>query len=140
MADLKVGVELTKDYPLRSEHAAGNIASGGTEVLSTHAITAFMENAAMKCVQHLLPEGYTTVGVRIDIRHFARAPIEGKLRVTAQLTKIDERRLTFKVKAEWQNETVSEGEHERFVVTKEYARVITLTKYIHSHEALDIDF
>lgn len=140
MADLKVGVELTNDYPIRSGHTAENVDRGGMKVLSTHAIAAFMENTAMKCVEPLLPEGYTTVGIRTDIRHCAPAPIAGCLKVTAQLTKIDQQILTFKVKAGWQNQTISEGEHERFVVNKEHARAMALTTYIHSHETLDIDF
>jgi len=99
-----------------------------------------MENTSMKCVQNLLPEGYSTAGVRMDARRIASALGKGVLRVTARLTKIDKQKLTFSVKAECQNETIIEGEHERFVVTNEYARVINLLKYIHSHETLDIDF
>ena len=128
MAELRVGLEFIKDYPIKE----GN--------LSTQAITALMENAAMNCAKPSLPERYTTVGTRMNIKHFAPGPNQGNLRVTAQLTEIDGKRLTFKVKVEWQNETISEGQHERFVVDEEFARTVALVLYIHSHETLDIDF
>jgi len=47
------------------------------------------------------------------------APVGENLKVTAELVEIDRRRLTFKVKAEWREEIVGEGIHERFIVNKE---------------------
>jgi fluoroacetyl-CoA thioesterase len=59
------------------------------------------------------------VGTRVDIRHLGSVPIGENLKVTAQLLGTDKIRLTFKVKAEWRNEVIGIGQHERFIVNKE---------------------
>ena len=39
-------------------------------------------------LEHLLPEGYQSLGTRLDIRHFAATPVGMKVRAHAELTKI----------------------------------------------------
>lgn len=117
--NLRVGLTLTTDYLLKKEHAAEHVGSGELEVLSTPSMIAFMEKTARECVKPKLPEGYVTVGSRINIRHLSPVPTREELKVTAQLTGIHGRRLTFKVKAEWRNEVIGEGQHERFIVNRE---------------------
>jgi predicted thioesterase len=117
--NLEIGLRLTEDYAIESEHGAKHVGSGEVQVLSTPAMILFMERTARQCVQSKLEDGYITVGIRVDVRHLNAAPIGETLRVIAQLTEIDGRRLTFKVRAEWQNEVIGEGEHERVIVNRD---------------------
>ena len=117
--NLKIGLTAVEDYLIQSEHAAKHVGSGEVETLSTPAMIAFMEKTARKTVETKLLEGEITVGTRVDIRHMGPVPIGEKLKVTAQLVEIDKRKLTFKVKAEWRNEVIGIGQHERFIVNKE---------------------
>ncbi len=117
--NLKIGLTLTAKYTVKNEHAAKAVGSGEVEVLSTPAMIAFMENTALHCVQEKLPKGFITVGFRVDVKHLSPVPVGEEIRVTAQLTGIDERKLAFKVKAEWQNEVIGEGQHERVIVHHE---------------------
>ena len=116
---LEVGFTLKKDYRIKQEHAARHVGSGDIEVLSTPSMIGFMENAAMECVKPELAQGQITVGSTINIKHLSPVPTGEKLTVTAQLIEIDRERLTFKVRAEWRNEVVGEGLHERFIVNRE---------------------
>jgi len=43
LANLKLGAELTENYPIRSEHAAANVALDGKKIVSAEALMAFME-------------------------------------------------------------------------------------------------
>src|SRR5688572_1516942 len=44
---------------------------GGDGVLSTPSMIGMMERAGIQAVQAILPEGYTTVGFEVNIKHFA---------------------------------------------------------------------
>ncbi|HDO20901.1 MAG: thioesterase family protein [archaeon GB-1867-097] len=116
---LNPGMRKIKEFKITEKHAAKNVGSGEVEVLSTPSMIAFMEKTAMECVQKELPEGYISVGTKVDVKHLKPAPVGENLKVTAELVEIDRRRLTFKVKAEWREEIVGEGIHERFIVNKE---------------------
>lgn len=117
---LKIGLKLIKSYIVKSEHAAKHVGSGEVEALSTPAMIAFMEMTARQCVKSKLTVGDITVGTRVDIRHLSPVPIGENLKVTAELLEVDKRRLIFNVKAEWRNEVVGTGKHERFIVNKEH--------------------
>lgn len=117
--NLEIGLTLTRSYLIKSEHAAKHVGTGEVEVLSTPAMITFMEKTAKQCVQSKLPEGDITLGTSVDVKHLSPAPIGEDLKVTAQLTEINGRRLTFKVKAIWRNEVVGKGQHERFIVDKQ---------------------
>jgi fluoroacetyl-CoA thioesterase len=116
--NIRSGLILTENYSIGREHSAKNVGSGEVEVLSTPSMIAFMEDTARRCVQLKLPQGYTTVGTEICVRHFNPAPVGESLQVTAQLVQIDGRKLTFKVKAEWRGNVIGEGQHQRFIVDK----------------------
>jgi len=117
--NLRIGLKAVDVYLIKSEHAAKHVGSGEVEALSTPAMIAFMEKTARQTVESKLPEGDITVGTRVDIRHLGPVPIGENLKVTAQLVGIDKTKLTFKVKAEWRNEVIGTGQHERFIVNKE---------------------
>jgi len=116
---LPAGLELTKEYMVRSEDTAKFLGSGDVEVLSTPAMIAYMERTALEAVQSHLPKNLTTVGIRVDVKHLRPAPKGGKIRVTAKLIQQDRRKLVFEVKAFWNEELIGEGIHERFIVDRE---------------------
>ena len=115
---LEVGLQLQEDYVIKREHASKSVGSGEVEVLSTPSMIAFIEQTSRRCVQPKLPIEHTTVGIRVDVRHLKPVPIGEKLSVTTTLIEINNRKLTFEVKAEWQNKTIGVGRHERFIVNK----------------------
>ncbi len=115
---IETGLQLVKEFEVKREHAARHVGSGEVEVLSTPSMIAFMERTALQCVEEHLPEGYTTVGFRVDVKHLKPAPIGAKIRVKVKLIEVDRRRLVFEVKAYWRNILIGEGIHERYVVDR----------------------
>jgi len=63
-----------------------------------------------------LKPGQGQVGTMVTIRHLAPTPLGKKVRAETELTGIDRRKLTFKVKVFDDVEQVGEAEHERFVI------------------------
>lgn len=93
--------------------------SGGESlplVLSTPRLISFMERTAHYAILPFLPDGQTSVGTLINIRHLGATPTGMQVRFRAELIEVDRRRLLFKVEAWDALEKVGEGEHERFIV------------------------
>jgi fluoroacetyl-CoA thioesterase len=98
------------------EDTAAKWGSGLVPVYSTPALVGLMEGAAVAALKGYLPDGRTSVGGRIDVRHLAATPVGMQVRARAELTEIDGRRLVFKVTAWDEAEQIGEAVHERFIV------------------------
>jgi fluoroacetyl-CoA thioesterase len=72
--------------------------------------------AAVAAVDHLLPDGYRTVGVAVDVRHLAATPVGMRVHAQAELTAIEGRKLTFRMEALDEVERIGEGEHRRVII------------------------
>src|SRR5882757_2280137 len=79
------------------EHTAPSIGSGKVRVLATPVMINLIEAAALAAVEHLLPAGHQSLGIHLDVRHFAATPIGMRVCATAELVGIDGRTLTFRV-------------------------------------------
>ena len=95
---------------------APHVGSGKIKVLATPVLVSLMEEAALNAVEGLLPQGHQTVGTRLDITHTAATPVGLRVTAGAELTRVDGRRLTFRVWADDERERISAGTHERIVV------------------------
>ena len=95
------------------------VGSGDMPVLATPIMMALMENAAMLAVKDELPEGCTTVGGHIESSHLRPSKIGDVVRAEAEVTKVDGKKITFKVSAYCGNTLIGEGTHLRFVVDRE---------------------
>lgn len=102
--------------PLMSAAALG---SGSLEVLSTPWMIAMMESASRAAVQKHLPEGYTTVGTRVDVRHTAPVFVDAEVTVESKVVEIIGRTLLFRVAVRLGDLEVGSGIHERAVVNME---------------------
>jgi fluoroacetyl-CoA thioesterase len=117
--ELKVGLKGATEIVVGTRDTAPHVGSGKIKVLATPVMVNLMEAAALNAVEGLLPEGHQTVGTRLDISHIAATPVGMQVTAHAELVKVDGRRLTFRVSAEDEKETIGEGVHERIVVNVE---------------------
>ena len=117
--NLQVGLSSKIETVVTENDTASSFGSGGIKVLATPMMIGLMENAAHSAVDLHLPEGYATVGTRVDVRHIAATPVGMKVYATAQLTGIEGRKLQFKVEAYDEKEKIGEGSHERFIINVE---------------------
>lgn len=115
-AELRVGLKGSAEITVAEQHTAPHIGSGHVKVLATPVMVNLMEAAALKAVHGLLPEGYQTVGTRIDVRHFAATPVGMRVTASAEVTRVDGRSITFRLIVEDEKERIGEGSHERVII------------------------
>ena len=107
---LKAETVTTVDDKLAVKHM------GGDGVLSTPSMIALMERTSIEAVQAHLPEGHTTVGFEVHVKHFGATPKGKKVTVRAELLKVDGRKLRFKVEAHDEDKKVGDGTHRRAII------------------------
>ena len=95
------------------------VGSGDMPVLATPMMMALMEHASMLAVKNELPEGCTTVGGHIATSHLKPSKIGDVVKATAEVTKVDGKKIEFKVSAFSGETLLGEGTHLRFIVDKE---------------------
>jgi predicted thioesterase len=102
------------------------LGSGDVPVLATPRLIAWMEAATVRAAAHLLETGRTTVGTAIRVEHRRATPVGSSVAVSANLTRVDGRALTFAVEAvDDAGQAVAAGEIDRVVV--ERARFLAST-------------
>ena len=116
---IEVGLKHTSELTVNESVTAIRMGSGDMPVLATPAMMALMENAAMLAVAAELPEGCTTVGGHIESSHLRPSKIGDKVTATAEVTKVDGKKIEFKVSAHSGDILLGEGTHLRFIVDRE---------------------
>ena len=115
---IEIGLKHTSQLTVTEEVTAIRIGSGDMPVLATPAMMALMENAAMLAVKDHLPEGQTTVGGHIESSHLKPSKIGDNVKATAEVTKVDGKKIEFKVAAYSGETLLGEGAHLRFIVDR----------------------
>ena len=116
---IEIGLKHTSELTVTDAVTAIAIGSGDMPVLATPAMMALMENAAMLAVKDKLPEGSTTVGGHIESSHLKPSKVGDKVSATAEVTKVDGKKIEFKVAAYSGDTLLGEGTHLRFIVDRE---------------------
>ncbi len=89
---------------------------GGKGVFATPAMIGLMEWASHDAVDQLLPEGQTTVGYEVHVRHVAPAPPGSTVVVTSRLVEVNGNKLLFDVSCHLGDKLIGTGTHRRAVV------------------------
>jgi predicted thioesterase len=116
LSKLKIGLKGSADLLVAVEHTAPRVGSGLVPVLATPVMINVIEAAALAAVEHLLPAGHQSLGIHLDVRHFAATPAGMRISATAELIAIDGRTLVFRVEVRDDNEAIGDGSHRRVVV------------------------
>ena len=116
---IEIGLKHISELTVTDSVTAIKIGSGDMPVLATPAMMALMENAAMLAVADELPEGSTTVGGHIESSHLRPSRIGDKVAATAEVTKVEGKKIEFKVAAYSGETLLGEGTHLRFIIDKE---------------------
>jgi predicted thioesterase len=77
---------------------------------------AFMERAARDLLAEHLPDGFSSVGVLVNVRHLAPSPVGSTIRTLAEIQALEGLTVTFNVQAWDEREKVGEGQHQRVVI------------------------
>jgi fluoroacetyl-CoA thioesterase len=89
---------------------------GGQGTFSTPAMIGLMEITSHRSLDGLLPEGHTTVGYEVHVRHLAPAPPGSTIVVTSRLTEVKGNKLYFDVECLQGAKVLGSGTHKRAIV------------------------
>jgi fluoroacetyl-CoA thioesterase len=110
------GMTREDNFTITIDNSAIHIGSGSSRVLATPWMIAFMERVSHRLLTCCLPEGYSSVGTHVDVRHLAPTPVGATIHVRAEVLSLDGIRVDFSIEAWDSLEKIGEGQHERVVI------------------------
>jgi predicted thioesterase len=116
MQPLTVGLAQELSIIVTPDRTASHLETGSVSVLSTPSMVWLVEHNAQTLAQKHLPEGQTTVGAEILIRHLAPTPLGMKVTARVRIEELDGRRIVFSAEVFDEKEKVGEGRHVRVIV------------------------
>jgi predicted thioesterase len=88
----------------------------GVFVLATPHLVGLLEGTCVRAIHDALDPGWSSVGTHIDLRHLKATPVGDTLTLSAEVTEVDGRRVTFHIRAEDSGGVAGEGTHERVLI------------------------
>jgi fluoroacetyl-CoA thioesterase len=116
LSRVQLGLQGQASLLVTEAHTAPKIGSGRVRVLATPVMINVMEAAALDAVEHLLPDGHQSLGIRLDVTHQAATPVGMRVTATARVIGCEGRTVRFVVEARDEKEIIGAGGHERVVV------------------------
>jgi len=89
---------------------------GGKGTFATPAMIGLMELTSHRSVEPMLPEGQTTVGYEVHVRHLAPTAPGRTIVVTSRLTEVKGNKLYFEVECREGDKLLGSGIHKRAIV------------------------
>ena len=115
--EITVGMKGEVTTLVEREDTAYAVGSGSLLVYATPCMVALMEGAACKAIAEALPEGKTSVGTELNIKHLAATPVGLEVSAEAEVTAVDGNTITFQITAYDEAGKIGEGTHKRAVIT-----------------------
>jgi predicted thioesterase len=116
---IKPGMAREEIFLVDEDKTARHVGSGASRVLASPWLIAFMERVSHRLIAERLPEGSSSVGVLVNVRHLAPSPVDSRVRVRAEVTEVDGSRVTLSLQAWDHAELIGEGSHQRVVIDQD---------------------
>jgi fluoroacetyl-CoA thioesterase len=110
------GLTFTYTKVSEPQESAAALGSGGLEVFSTPSLVALFEITAKRGVDALLPEGHSTVGIEIQVKHLKATKIGKQVRCTTTVTGVEGKKISLSGEMWDEDGRIGEGTHIRYVV------------------------
>ena len=116
---LEIGLEATIELTVTEQDTARSLRTGEVEVLATPRMIALCEEATMAALAGRVDDGFTTVGLSVQVDHLRPTAVGGRIWAEAHLDKVEGRRLCFSVTAKDDRGLIGAGKVTRVVVEVE---------------------
>jgi len=117
MLNIPPGTTGTATLRVRPEHLANRFKDSILpQTFATPVMILVMENAALNALKPFLEPGESAVGTAVDVKHLAATPVGFEVTATAEVVKVEGRRIEFKVSASDGQDEIGRGTHQRIVI------------------------
>ena len=89
---------------------------GGRGLFATPSMILLMEQTAHGSVEPQLPEGFTTVGYEVCVRHLAPVSQGETVVVSSRISEVNGNRILFEVECQKDGAVIGSGTHRRAIV------------------------
>jgi len=134
-SSIEPGLVAEATQEVTCELTALHVGSGDLQVYATPAMAALVEQTCMSMVTPLLPNGQTSVGTELHIRHLAPTPMGGMVRIRAEVVAAQNNLITFNARIWDEVELVGEVDHQRVVIEVDRFMRRVDAKYIERDES-----
>lgn len=100
------------------EDTAVALASGDVDALATPRLLAWIEEATCLALAPALPDGWTSVGVRVEIDHQRASAVGAEVVAVAGVSAVDGIRVTFEVQARQGDTQIARGTVTRAIIDR----------------------
>ena len=114
--EITIGMKGEVATDVEKADTAAEVGSGSLLVYATPCMVALMEGAACEAIEAAMPEGKTSVGTELNIKHVAATPVGMAVRAEAEVTAVDGNAISFNVVAYDEAGKIGEGTHQRYIV------------------------
>lgn len=117
MTEIPIGAKGSFSLLVMPEHLANRFKDATLPpILATPVMIMVMENAALNAIKPYLNAGESALGTRVDVQHLAATPAGRRVTGEAEVTKIDGRRIEFRIRARDGAEEIGIGTHDRMII------------------------
>jgi fluoroacetyl-CoA thioesterase len=117
--ELKPGDSIERTLIVDENRVASHLGSGSLQVYATPAMVTFIEHTCRQLIEPHLPEGQTSVGVALSVRHLAPTPIGSMVSIRAEIVDIEDQLVQFVAQVSDEIEVIGEAEHTRAIIDVE---------------------
>ena len=123
----KIGTTGEFQFVVESKHCIDFATDGMPAVLSTPNLIGILERTARHAIAPFLEADERSVGVEIELRHFAPTPLGAQVTASARVIHTEEKLVDFQIEAHDAQELIARGVHKRAVI-----RVGSFARRVHS--------
>lgn len=112
----KVGTTNEVTFAVDRQHTIEFAGDGMPAVLSTPTLIQILERTARQSLLPFLEDNERSVGIEVEIRHLAPAPVGSQVTCTTRVIRADGREIIFHIEARDAHEVLARGAHKRHVI------------------------
>jgi len=113
---IKIGMRAERILVVPPEQTVGHFVPQMPMVFATPMMILEMELTSGDAINPVLAPGWVTVGIEVDIRHLAAAPVGATIRTMAEVVEVERRVIRFAVASFHGAVKIGEGRHGRGLV------------------------
>jgi len=119
------GMFIEKRIDTKPDMAASRFHDNSPQVLSSPSLITFVQTTCADLMAPFLDKGEMVVSTRIEMSHFASAPIGSAITVRAEIIKTQGSTIYFKIDAYDETEKIASGYNDMFIIDEDrFARGI----------------